>query len=151
MLRGASSINLDAKGRMTMPTRYREWLMEECHGQLVCTIDINHRCLLLYPLAEWEEIERKLKRLSSMNPAERRLRRLLLGYADDCEMDKNGRLLIPPPLRQHADLEKKIMLVGQLNKFELWSEEQWQQQIAADIALEEDVDMLTDNLKDFSL
>ncbi|BEU04733.1 transcriptional regulator MraZ [Agarivorans sp. OAG1] len=151
MLRGASSINLDAKGRMTMPTRYREWLMEECHGQLVCTIDINHRCLLLYPLAEWEEIERKLKRLSSMNPAERRLQRLLLGYADDCEMDKNGRLLIPPPLRQHASLEKKIMLVGQLNKFELWSEEQWQQQIAADIALEEDVDMLTDNLKDFSL
>jgi MraZ protein len=151
MLRGASSINLDAKGRMTMPTRYREWLIEECHGQLVCTIDINHRCLLLYPLAEWEEIERKLKRLSSMNPAERRLQRLLLGYADDCEMDKNGRLLIPPPLRQHASLEKKIMLVGQLNKFELWSEEQWQQQIAADIALEEDVDMLTDNLKDFSL
>ncbi|WP_406609569.1 division/cell wall cluster transcriptional repressor MraZ [Agarivorans sp. JK6] len=151
MLRGASSINLDAKGRMTMPTRYREWLMEECHGQLVCTIDINHRCLLLYPLAEWEEIERKLKRLSSMNPAERRLQRLLLGYADDCEMDKNGRLLIPPPLRQHASLEKKIMLVGQLNKFELWSEEQWQQQIAADITLEEDVDMLTDNLKDFSL
>lgn len=151
MLRGASSINLDAKGRMTMPTRYREWLMEECHGQLVCTIDINHRCLLLYPIAEWEEIERKLKRLSSMNPAERRLQRLLLGYADDCEMDKNGRLLIPPPLRQHASLEKKIMLVGQLNKFELWSEEQWQQQIAADIALEEDVDMLTDNLKDFSL
>ncbi|GDY26529.1 transcriptional regulator MraZ [Agarivorans sp. Toyoura001] len=134
-----------------MPTRYREWLMDECHGQMVCTIDINHRCLLLYPLAEWEEIERKLKRLSSMNPAERRLQRLLLGYADDCEMDKNGRLLIPPPLRQHASLEKKIMLVGQLNKFELWSDEQWQQQIAADIALEEDVDMLTDNLKDFSL
>ncbi|MDO6686901.1 MULTISPECIES: division/cell wall cluster transcriptional repressor MraZ [unclassified Agarivorans] len=151
MLRGASSINLDAKGRLTMPTRYREWLMDECHGQMVCTIDINHRCLLLYPLAEWEEIERKLKRLSSMNPAERRLQRLLLGYADDCEMDKNGRLLIPPPLRQHASLEKKIMLVGQLNKFELWSDEQWQQQIAADIALEEDVDMLTDNLKDFSL
>ena len=151
MLRGASSINLDAKGRLTMPTRYREWLMDECNGHMVCTIDINHRCLLLYPLAEWEEIERKLKRLSSMNPAERRLQRLLLGYADDCEMDKNGRLLIPPPLRQHASLEKKIMLVGQLNKFELWSEEQWQQQIAADIALEEDVDMLTDNLKDFSL
>ncbi|WP_432456139.1 MULTISPECIES: division/cell wall cluster transcriptional repressor MraZ [unclassified Agarivorans] len=151
MLRGASSINLDAKGRMTMPTRYREWLIEECQGQLVCTIDINHRCLLLYPLAEWEEIERKLKKLSSMNPAERRLQRLLLGYADDCEMDKNGRLLIPPPLRQHASLQKKIMLVGQLNKFELWSEEQWQQQIAADIALDEDVDMLTDNLKDFSL
>ncbi|MDO6764563.1 division/cell wall cluster transcriptional repressor MraZ [Agarivorans sp. 1_MG-2023] len=151
MLRGASSINLDAKGRLTMPTRYREWLMDECHGQMVCTIDINHRCLLLYPLAEWEEIERKLKRLSSMNPAERRLQRLLLGYADDCEMDKNGRLLIPPPLRQHASLEKKIMLVGQLNKFELWSDEQWQQQIVADIALEEDVDMLTDNLKDFSL
>ncbi|MGY5452091.1 division/cell wall cluster transcriptional repressor MraZ [Agarivorans sp. MS3-6] len=151
MLRGASSINLDAKGRLTMPTRYREWLMDECQGQLVCTIDINHRCLLLYPLAEWEEIERKLRRLSSMNPAERRLQRLLLGYADDCEMDKNGRLLIPPPLRQHASLEKKIMLVGQLNKFELWSDEQWQQQIAEDIALDENVDMLTDNLRDFSL
>ncbi|WP_026957938.1 MULTISPECIES: division/cell wall cluster transcriptional repressor MraZ [Aliagarivorans] len=151
MLRGASSINLDAKGRLTMPTRYRQWLLDECQGQMVCTIDINHRCLLLYPLNEWEDIERKLRKLSSMNPAERRLQRLLLGYADDCDMDKNGRLLIPPPLRQHAELDKKIMLVGQLNKFELWSELQWQQQIADDLTLDEEVDMLSANLKDFSL
>ena len=58
-----------------------------------------------------------------MNPAERRLQRLLLGYADDCEMDKNGRVLIATPLRQHAGLNKKLMLVGQLNKFEIWDEE----------------------------
>ena len=90
-------------------------------------------CLLLYPLNEWEEVERKLKTLSSTNPAERRLQRLLLGHAAECELDGNGRLLLSQPLRSHAGLDKKVMLVGQLNKFELWDEARWQQQINDDI------------------
>ena len=73
MLRGAHAISLDSKGRLAIPTKYRDWLRSERDGQLVCTIDIAHPCLLLYPLSEWEEIERKLKTLSSTNPAERRL------------------------------------------------------------------------------
>src|SRR5699024_8731695 len=100
------------------------------------TIDIKQPCLLLYPLPEWQIIEQKLTRLSSMNPAERRLQRLLLGHADDCEMDKNGRLLLSAPLRQHASLEKKLMLVGQLNKFEIWDEDAWHDQVAQDMDVE---------------
>ncbi|RKF15893.1 transcriptional regulator MraZ [Alginatibacterium sediminis] len=151
MIRGASSINLDAKGRLTMPTRYRDWLSENCDSRMVFTIDISHSCLLLYPMHEWEEIERKLRRLSSVNASERRLQRLLLGHAVDCELDKNGRLLVPPTLRNHAGLEKHLMLVGQLNKFELWSEENWQAQIQADIAIDDEEQWSTDSLKGFSL
>ncbi|MCL4410721.1 division/cell wall cluster transcriptional repressor MraZ [Aliidiomarina haloalkalitolerans] len=152
MFRGANSISLDDKGRLAIPARYRNLLSLDCDGKLVCTIDIKQPCLLLYPVPEWQIIEQKLAKLSSMNPAERRLQRLLLGYADDCEMDKNGRVLIATPLRQHAGLNKKLMLVGQLNKFEIWDEETWQQQVADDIAAEQAGDFtLTDRLQDFSL
>ena len=94
MFRGATLVNLDSKGRLAVPTRYREGLIEDAAGQLVCTIDIHHPCLLLYPLPEWEVIEQKLSRLSSMNPVERRVQRLLLGHASECQMDNAGRLLI---------------------------------------------------------
>lgn len=152
MFRGANSISLDDKGRLAIPARYRNLLSLDCEGKLVCTIDIKQPCLLLYPVPEWQVIEQKLAKLSSMNPAERRLQRLLLGYADDCEMDKNGRVLIATPLRQHAGLNKKLMLVGQLNKFEIWDEETWQQQVADDISAEQAGDFtLTDRLQDFSL
>ena len=152
MFRGANAISLDTKGRVTVPTRYRQLLLDDCQGQLVCTIDIQQPCLLLYPLPEWEEIEQKLSRLSSMNPSERRLQRLLLGYASEGEMDKNGRFLLSAPLRQHANLSKEIMLVGQLNKFEIWSADAWNQQVQADIEAEQSANIeLTENLQDFSL
>ncbi|MGB0892912.1 MAG: division/cell wall cluster transcriptional repressor MraZ [Parashewanella sp.] len=129
MFSGASSINLDAKGRMAMPTRYRELLRVESAGKLVITIDIQSACLLIYPVPEWQKIEAKLLRLSDTQPTERALKRMLLGHANECEMDGNGRLLIPPPLRAFAGLTKQSMLVGQLNKFELWDADAWQQLI----------------------
>lgn len=152
MFRGANAISLDSKGRVTVPTRYRQLLLDDCQGQLVCTIDIQQPCLLLYPLPEWEEIEQKLSRLSSMNPHERRLQRLLLGYAMEGDMDKSGRFLLSAPLRQHANLSKEIMLVGQLNKFEIWSAEAWNKQVQDDIQTELEAGFeLSDNLQDFSL
>jgi MraZ protein len=152
MFRGANAINLDSKGRLTIPTRYRQSLLDDCLGQLVCTIDISQNCLLLYPLPEWEEIELKLSKLSSTNPQERRLQRLLLGYAMEAEMDKSGRILLAPTLRQHAGLDKQIMLVGQLNKFEIWNADAWQQQISEDIETEKQGQFeLTERLQDFSL
>lgn len=90
-----------------MPTRYRDQLLESATGQMVCTIDIHHPCLLLYPCLNGEIIEQKLSRLSSMNPVERRVQRLLLGHASECQMDNAGRLLIAPILRQHAGLTKR--------------------------------------------
>lgn len=152
MFRGATTVNLDSKGRLAIPTRYRDSLLDGCEGQLVCTIDLHQPCLLLYPLPEWEKIEQKLSRLSSMNPAERRVQRLLLGHASECQMDNAGRLLIANTLRQHASLVKEVMLVGQFNKFELWNEEAWYQQVKQDIEAEQSIDMpLSERLQDFSL
>ncbi len=129
MFSGASSINLDAKGRLAFPMRYRDLLRVESEGKLVITVDIQSSCLLVYPIKEWHHIEAKLMQLSDTQPTERALKRLLLGHAHECELDSNGRVLLPLPLRQYANLSKQTMLVGQLNKFELWDAELWQQLI----------------------
>ena len=152
MFRGATLVNLDSKGRLAVPTRYRDKLIEETEGLMVCTIDLHQPCLLLYPLPEWETIEQKLSRLSSMNPAERRVQRLLLGHASECQMDGAGRLLIAPTLRLHAGLTKEVMLVGQFNKFELWDEQTWYQQVKDDIDAELSAqEPLSVRLQDLSL
>jgi len=152
MFRGATMVNLDSKGRLAVPTRYRDLLNEQSQGQMVCTIDLHQPCLLLYPLPEWEVIEQKLSRLSSMNPAERRVQRLLLGHASECQMDSAGRLLLATTLRQHAGLTKEVMLVGQFNKFELWDETTWYQQVKEDIDAEQsDSATLSERLQDLSL
>lgn len=119
-----------------MPTRYRDSLQERCEGQMVATIDTEEKCLLLYPIEDWLEIERKIEALPSFNKAARRVQRLLIGHATDVEMDSNGRLVIPPVLRSYAELDKKIMLVGQGKKFEIWSEDLWNEK--RDAWLEED-------------
>ena len=77
---------------------------------------------MLYPLAEWEPIQSRLMALSSFNERIRSLQRLLVGHADDVELDSAGRILVPPALRQYASLDKHVVLVGQGNKFELWDE-----------------------------
>lgn len=152
MFRGTSAITLDSKNRITVPTRYREELFADCQGKMVCTVDIQHPCLLLYPLPEWEEIELKLCGLSSMNPQERLLQQVLLGNATECEIDKSGRLLISGPLRKHAALEKNIMLVGQLKKFEIWNESAWESQMQQGISKIQSGEIeLTERLLDLSL
>lgn len=91
MFRGVNKINLDAKGRMALPARYRDQIADCCENQLVVTIDTETRCLLLYPLPEWETIEKKIESLPSFNPAARRIQRLLIGHATDLELDASGR------------------------------------------------------------
>lgn len=151
MFRGAYAINLDDKGRLAIPTKYRALLKADCDGQLVCTVDLKENCLLLYPLTEWQEVEEKLLSLSNMVPSEKRVQRVLLGNAMDCQLDKNGRILLSAPLRNHANLNKKLMLVGQLNKFEIWDEDAWNQRMQQDILEEQQAEIeLTDKLKDFS-
>lgn len=107
-----------------MPAKYRERLVEACAGHLIITID-QDGCLLMYPLPIWEEVEQRLIQLSSTNKPARRLKRLLMGHAEECAMDAQGRILLPPPLREFAGLNKRVILVGQGNKFELWNEQTW--------------------------
>ena len=126
MFRGINAITIDGKGRLAVPTRYREALGQRGEGAMVITIDTEERCLLLYPQAAWELIEDALQRLPSFHPQARRIQRLLIGHATDVELDTNGRILIPQLLRDHAALEKSVVMIGQGNKFEVWSETLWQ-------------------------
>jgi MraZ protein len=125
--RGANVLNLDAKGRMAMPAKYRDQLTASCDGRLVVTVN-RDRCLLLYPLPVWEEIEAQLNRLPGLDPNVRRLQRNLMGRSEDLELDAQGRIRLPPALREFADLHKRVALVGLGKKFEVWNEEAWQQQ-----------------------
>ena len=125
MFRGVSAINLDDKGRLAVPTRYRTELGDCCDNQLVVTVGLD-KCLLLYPLPEFEEIERKLVKLPALNKKAKRLQRLLIGHATECELDGQGRFLIPEPLRSFAGLDRRVALIGQGNKFEIWDEGYWQ-------------------------
>jgi MraZ protein len=133
VFRGANAVSLDAKGRLAMPSRYRDELVARCAGQLVVTIDALDACLCIYPLPEWEQIETKLRALPPLREENRRLQRLLIGNAVDLELDGSGRLLVPPRLREHARLDKRVMLVGQLNKFQLWDEDAWNAIAMADL------------------
>ncbi len=108
-----------------MPARQREPLHSQSAGQVVITIDTQAACLVIYPLPEWERIEKDIQNLPTLKPAVKRFQRLVLGYATDVELDGNGRLLLPQSLRDYAQLEKKLVLVGQGNKLELWSEVLW--------------------------
>ena len=125
MFRGINNINLDAKGRLAIPTRYREMLMQHCNGDMVVTIDTEERCLLIYPQPEWEDVQRQVQALPSFNAASRRVQRLLIGHATDVQLDGSGRLQLSPPLREHAQLEKHTVLIGQGGRFELWADEIW--------------------------
>ena len=125
MFRGVNQVNMDGKGRLTVPTRYRDEILETCRGSMVVTIDTEERCLLIYPQPSWEDIQRKVESLPSFNSAARRVQRLLIGHATDIPMDRNGRILITPPLREYATLDKQIVLLGQGNKLELWDEATW--------------------------
>ena len=151
MFRGANVISLDAKGRLTMPSRYRDEFMARCAGLLVVTIDTIDSCLCVYPLDEWELIEAKLRELPSLREENRRLQRLLIGNAVDLELDGSGRFLVPPRLREYAGLDKRAMLVGQLNKFQLWDEDAWNALADADLAAIKQPGALPDQLQDLIL
>lgn len=127
MFRGIQAINLDSKGRIVVPARYRPLFAGENREQIVVTVDIHDQCLLLYVLSDWQIIERKLVGMPNVNPMTRRIQRLLIGHAFELELDANGRVLLPELLREHAGLTKQVMWVGQGNKVELWDAEHWQQ------------------------
>ena len=146
VFRGNHQLNMDAKGRLAVPKRYRDCLEAESGLKMVITTGEYEDCLVVYPLPEWQRIEERLRRHPDLQPEaddEARAKaewtcRLVIGNATDCDIDSHGRLLIPPPLRKHAALQKQVRLVGQTEKFELWDESTWGERSADAFARNKD-------------
>ncbi len=134
MFQGAAALNLDAKGRMAVPAKHRDALSSPAEGRLVVTAH-PHRCLLLYPQPAWEPIRAQILSAPSLQVDSAMVRRLLVGFAEDVELDAAGRLLISPALRKFAGLEKEVWMVGQGSHFEIWSDAGWQAQQEAIFSL----------------
>ena len=149
MFRGNSKVTLDSKGRMAIPTRFRDDIVQRCGGSLVASMDSHDPCLLLYPLPDWEGMERRLMRLSGNKRSIRRYQRRILGQAFEMDMDGHGRILIPRELRSSAALDRQAILIGQGSRFELWDEEHWKQWLEA--SSDEDLDDLPPELESLLL
>lgn len=128
MFQGATQINLDAKGRMSVPTKARDPLTQGGTVKLVLTAH-PEGCLLLYPQPAWEPIRAKVMAFPSLDHAANLWKRLLVGHAEDVEPDSAGRLLISPVLRSYARITRQVMFVGQGSHFEIWDLEEWMKQL----------------------
>lgn len=135
MFRGSSTVSIDSKGRLAVPSRFRERLMSVAGGCLVQTLNPLDRSLWLYPLTEWEVIENKLAVLSDFDKQSRRAKQMMRGYATDCQLDSQGRILLSQELREYAEIKKHAVILGQGNKFEVWDQDSWK--IQRDIWLEQ--------------
>lgn len=120
MFMGEYSHTIDAKGRLIIPSRFREQLGEE----FVLTKGLDG-CLSIYPMDEWTAFEEKLRALPLTNKNARTFSRFFVAGATTCELDKQGRILVPATLREFAGLEKDVVLTGSLNRIEIWSKAKW--------------------------
>ncbi|OZB61291.1 MAG: cell division/cell wall cluster transcriptional repressor MraZ [Lysobacterales bacterium 14-68-21] len=124
MFQGETAISVDDKGRLAIPTMYRELVAGACANRLVVTYNpFEHGCLWLFPHAEWEQVRDQVNALPSVKAAHRNLQMKLVGAAALVEPDSAARILLPASQRGTAGIEKKAVLLGMGNKFELWSEQ----------------------------
>lgn len=121
MLKGAYNHTIDAKGRVTIPARFRN----ELGDTFVVTRGLEH-CLAAYSYERWQRIEEKLSGISLTNKAQQKLSRLILGNAIECEVDRMGRILITQSLRNLGGLSKDVTLVGQGERIEIWDKDTWE-------------------------
>lgn len=129
MFIGEYSHTIDAKGRLIVPARLREGLGDA----FIVTKGLDGNCLSAYPMEEWKILENKLRSLPLNNPDARRLTRYLTAGAALCELDKQGRILLPAVLREFAQLEKEVVLVGDMDRVEIWNKTNWQNNATEDI------------------
>ena len=125
MFMGEHQHSLDKKGRLIIPSKFREVLTEKYEERFVITRGLDN-CLFLYPPDEWREVERKIKTLSMLKRESRAFKRFLISGAVECTLDKQGRIMIPLNLRQHAQIDRDVVLIGAVEKIEIWSKENWQ-------------------------
>lgn len=124
MFRGSFEHSVDAKGRVSVPSKFRDMIAERYEGKLVLTMDYDS-CVTVYPLEEWERFEEKIKTLPQTQKEVKDYMRFLFSSATECELDRQGRILIPPALREQAGISKSVMVVGIINKMEIWSKNAW--------------------------
>jgi MraZ protein len=125
MFRGSFEHSVDSKGRVSVPSKFRDIIADRYDGRLVMAMDFD-RCLTVYPLEEWEKLEEKIKTLPMMQKEVKEFMRFFFSSATECELDKQGRILIPPAHRERAGITKSVMLVGIINKIEIWDAEAWE-------------------------
>jgi MraZ protein len=126
MFRGQFQHSIDAKGRISLPARFRDAIGASGDPRFVLTSALFDPCLHLYPMNAWEELEEKIAGLASMDPNVVRFRRLYVSAACECEADKHGRVLIPGGLREKAHLKKDALWAGMGRHLELWSAKAWE-------------------------
>jgi MraZ protein len=151
VFRGISNLNLDAKGRIAIPTKYRDEIKSDHAGEMMLTVDHADRCLVLYPMTKWLDTEKSILELPNLSQTVRKMKRLILGHASEVSMDGQGRIMISGPLREYAEMDKKLVLIGQGDKFELWREESWS--AGRDVWVKETPDNIQndEDLKHFSI
>jgi MraZ protein len=124
MFQGETGITVDDKGRLSIPTAYRELIAAQCNNRLIATYNpFEQGCLWLHPVPAWEEIRDQVNALSPLKATHRSLQLKLVGAATQLDVDTNGRVLLPQSQRAAAGIEKRAVLLGMGNKLELWSEE----------------------------
>ncbi|MFH0786538.1 MAG: division/cell wall cluster transcriptional repressor MraZ [Pseudomonadota bacterium] len=131
MFRGRSIHLIDAKGRISIPTRFRDLLKTNGDPRLIVTN--GDQCLAAYPYKEWEEVEAKMGQLSLVDKDIRSFKRFFFSGACECNLDNQGRILIPPTLREYAHLDKEVILAGQLKYFEVWDKIRFEAELAKSI------------------
>lgn len=123
MFRGRYRHALDAKGRLSIPSKFREVLAEQFDERLIVTN--FDQCLWGYPVPEWRELERKVGALPQFMEEVKALQRVFISAAVECPIDKQGRILLPPELREYAAIDRDVVLVGMTKRIEIWSKERW--------------------------
>jgi len=135
---GETTINLDSKGRLAMPMRYRDDLKQQCGNRLVLTYSaFDSGVLWLYLEQEWQRVRDEVMALPSLNSSHRSLQRRLVGSATAVEPDASGRILLPPSLREVTGLEKRIVMLGMGSRFEIWNEDTLNQRRREEANLDE--------------
>lgn len=124
MFRGRYEHSIDPKGRLSIPSKFREILVANYDERLILT-NYDH-CLWAYPLREWKVVEEKVAALPQFKPEVKALQRFFISAAAECPLDPNGRIIIPPTLRRYAALMKDVVLVGMTKRIEIWARERWQ-------------------------
>ena len=124
MFRGRYEHTVDAKGRLSIPSKFREILVTNYDERIILTNFDN--CLWGYPVREWKIVEEKVAALPQFKPEVKSLQRFFISAASECPVDPNGRIIIPPTLRRYAALMQDVVLVGMTKRIEIWARERWQ-------------------------